>query len=89
MLFASGLTDLEEISITNTTSAAIAITVTDGNDVQIANLSAYSIGTNTPYDLQFLTPVRCVSGVKIYANSIGLKVTVHGWRNPGFTDRSA
>lgn len=81
----SVLTDLEEIAFTNTTSTAINVTVTDGNDVQLANLSSYAIAPNTPYDLQFMTPNRAVSGIKVYANSTGLKFTLHGWRHANFS----
>jgi hypothetical protein len=81
----STLTDVEDISVYNANSASINLTVTDGNDNAVANLSSYPIDPNTPYDFQFRIPQRCVSGVKIYANSTGLKVDLHGWKHPGFT----
>ena len=89
MQLTSKLTDVETISFINTTSNSIPVTVTDGNDIQVANLSAWPIDPNTPYNIQFNVPERCVSGVKIYANSTGLKVTLHGWRQVAFTTSNA
>lgn len=82
-------TDVETLSLINTTSTSIPVTVTDGNNIQIANLSAWPVDPNTPYNIQFNVPERCVSGVKIYAASTGLKVTMHGWRQTAFTTNNA
>lgn len=82
------LTDVEDISFYNGNNVSLNVTVTDGNDNPMANLSAYPIDPNSPYDLQFRVPIRNVSGVKVYANSTGLKFSMHGWKHPGFTSSS-
>lgn len=85
MLFTSTLTDMQVLAITNTTASTINITVTDGNDVAVGNLSSYPVDPNTPYVLDFIPYIRCDGGVKIYAPSAGLDVTIHGWRQARFT----
>lgn len=81
----ASMTDVEYIALTNTTSGTINITVTDGNNVAMVNLSSYPVDPNTPYALEFLPPVRCMSGVKMYANSAGLDVTFHAWKTARYT----
>lgn len=82
------LTDLEDISFYNANSVSLNVTVTDGNNNAVANLSSYPIDPNTPYDFQFRVPIRNVSGVKVYANSTGLKYSLHAWKHPNFTSAS-
>lgn len=82
------LTDLEDISFYNNTSAAITVTVMDGNSATIANISAYPVDPASPIDLQFRIPQRCVNGVVVFATSVGLSFSLHGWKHPGFTATS-
>ncbi len=79
------LTDLERISVTNTTASTITLTVTDGNDAPIANLNATAIDPAIPASFEFHPPVRCTGGIKWVASATGLKADVSGWRLTGWT----
>lgn len=79
------LTDLSDISFFNANSVSLNVTVTDGGNLAVANLSSYPIDPNTPYDFQFRVPIRLISGLKIYANSVGLAYSLRAHRHPGYT----
>lgn len=85
MALTTKLTDIVAIEFTNGTATTISATVTDGNNSAVANISSYPITANTPFSLQFRAPVRCNSGVKIYAVSAGLYYSLVGYRQVDFT----
>lgn len=85
MALTNKLTDICAIEFTNGTGSTISATVTDGNNSAIANLSAYAISPNQPFNLQFRVPVRCNSGVKVYTTSAGLYFSLVGYRVMDFS----
>lgn len=80
---------ISNITLANTTSGSITVTVQDAQTVPVAILQATAIGANSTVVVSWDPPISMANGITWSASGAGLNGKILGTRVIGFTQGAA